>query len=277
MTAARFAVIAAVACSPSPALRGPASGPTTVGPSLPAGFTLDVVVPWQAELVLARLRLDDHARPFLLTQDTIVPLKQLPDGSTANAFRIAGIDAITDLTWNTDGVMLLVVGRQLGTLDEHGFRALVDLPVAGMRVVSAGPDHCWLFAPRAPTGDLYLYDKNGTIAEVVRARSPVTGVSGSARQAVAAIDTSIVKFGTDGTIQMVFDGDQAITAIAASDGGGVFFATAGGTFFLSPRNALTRLTATGARGIEIRGDDVFFILEDVGIVHGAKVSAFRTQ
>src|SRR5262245_58275313 len=100
MSTDRLVAMAAlvVACAAPPAPRSPT--PKDVGPALPAGFKLEVVVPWQAELVVARLRLDDQGRPFLVTQDTIVPLKQLPNGNAARPFRIAGVDAITDLTWS---------------------------------------------------------------------------------------------------------------------------------------------------------------------------------
>jgi hypothetical protein len=257
----------AIACS------HPHAPPRALRASLPPSFALQVVVPWRGGPHAARLRLDDGARPYLVTDDTFVPLARLPSGADARPFRIGGVSAIADVAWADGGVMLLVAGQQLATVDEHGFRPLADLPAADMRVVAAGAERCWLFAPSAADGRLYLYDRAGTVAEILRAPTAIHAVSGPVERAYAAIDTSIVRVSASGGVALVFDGGQPIVALVAA-GAGVFFSTATGTFFLSERNALTRLMSAGASAIEIRGDDVFLVLDGLGVVRGTPVSAF---
>ena len=242
--------------------------------ALPAPFALQVVVPWKGDAHVARLRLDDGGRPYFVTADAFVPLAHLPSGADAKAFRIAGAAALTDATWADGGAMLLVVGTQLGTVDQHGFRAIADLPAPGMRVVAAGSDRCWLFAPEAHDGRLYLYDRAGTVTEVLRAPGAIRAAAGTPVHAYAAIDSAIVRISARGA-EVVLDGGQPIIALAAARDNGVFFSTATGTFFLSEQRAITRLTAAGASAIEARGDDVFFVFDGLGVVRGAPVSAFR--
>jgi hypothetical protein len=241
--------------------------------ALPAPFALHLVVPWKADSHAARLRLDDGARPYLVTADTLVPLAHRPSGADARPFRIGGAATLTDVAWVEGGVMLLVVGTQLGTVDEHGFRAIADLPAPGMRVVAAGPDRCWLFAPAAGEGRLYLYERAGTVTEVLRAPSAIHAAAGTPAHAYVAIDSAIVRI-TDRGAELVLDGGQPIVALAAAGDTGIFFSTATGTFFLSEQRALSRVTAAGASAIEERGDDVYFMFDGLGIVHGAPVSAF---
>jgi hypothetical protein len=263
--AAALAVLA-IACSHPHA-------PHALRASLPPSFAMQVVVPWQGNPKLARLRLDDTARPYLVTDDTFVPLAHLPSGADARPFRIGGVTAIGDVAWADGGVMLLVADQQLDTVDEHGLRPLADLPVANMRVVAAGTEQCWLFAPSAADGRLYIYNRAGTVEEILRAPTAIHAVSGPVERAYAAIDTSIVRVSASGGVELVFDGGQPIVALAAARAG-VFFSTATGTFFLSERNALTRVMRAGATAIEIRGDDLFLVLDGVGIVRGTPVSAF---
>jgi hypothetical protein len=265
----RAAALAALAIGCS----HPHAPPRALRASLPPSFALQVIVPWRGGPHAARLRLDDGARPYLVTDDTFVPLARLPSGADARPFRIGGVSAITDVAWADGGVMLLVAGQQLATVDEHGLRPLADLPAADMRVVAAGAERCWLFAPSAAAGRLYLYDRAGTVAEILRAPTAIHAVSGPVERAYAAIDTSIVRVSASGGVALVFDGGQPIVALAAA-GAGVLFSTATGTFFLSERNALTRLMSAGASAIEIRGDDVFLVLDGLGVVRGTPVSAF---
>jgi hypothetical protein len=243
--------------------------------TLPGSFALELVVPWKADSHVARLRLDDAGHPYLVTTDSFVPLAHLPSGADAKPFRIGGVATLTDATWADGGVMLLVAGTQLGTVDEHGFRAIADLPAPGMRVVAAGPDRCWLFAP-AGDGRLYLYDRAGTVTEILRAPSAIHAAAGTSAHAYAAIDTSIVRI-TDRGAELVLDGGQPIIALAAARDHGVFFSTATGTFFLSDQRAIARLTAASASAIEARGDDVYFVFDGLGIVRGAPVSAFASR
>jgi hypothetical protein len=254
----------AIGCSHAP--------PRALRASLPPSFALQLVVPWRGSPHAARLRLDDAARPYLITDDTFVPLARLPSGADARPFRIAGVSAIADVAWAGGGVMLLVAGQQLATVDEQGFRPLADLPAEHMRVVAAGAERCWLFAPAAADGRLYLYDRAGTVVEILRAPAAIHAVSGPVERAYAAIDTSIVRVSPSGGVTLVFDGGQPIVALAAA-GAGVLFSTTTGTFFLSEGNAVMRLTSVGASAIEIRGDDVFFLLDGLGIVRGTPVSA----
>jgi hypothetical protein len=244
--------------------------------TLPAPFALQLVVPWKAGSRVARLRLDDAARPYLVTTDSFIPLAHLPSGADAKPFRIGGAATLTDATWADGGVILLVVGTQLGTVDEHGFRAIADLPAPGMRVVASGPDRCWLFAPAAGEGRLYLYDRAGTVTEVLRAPSAIHAAAGTPAHAYAAIDTSIVRI-TERGVELVLDGGQPILALAAARDHGVFFSTATGTFYLSDQRAIARLAAAGASAIEARGDDVYFVFDGLGIVRGAPVSAFASR
>jgi len=252
----------------------PPARPVTA--ALPAPFALHVVVPWKGDVHTARLRLDDGAHPYFVTADTIVPLAHLASGAEAKAYRIGGAATLTDAAWADGGVMLLVVGAQLGTVDAHGFRAIADLPAPGMRVVPADSDHCWLFDPAAKEARLYLYDRAGTIMEVLRAPSPIRGVAGVPAHAYVALDSSIVRISTRG-VEVVLDGGQPIIALAAARERGVFFATATGTFLLSDDRAVSRLTAAGATSIESRGDDVYFVFDRVGVVRGAPVSAFTSR
>jgi hypothetical protein len=261
--------VLAIACSHPHA-------PKALRASLPPSFAMQVVVPWKGSPKVARLRLDDGARPYLVTNDTFVPLAHLPSGADARPFRIGGVSAIGDVAWADGGVMLLVAGQQLDTVDEHGLRPLADLPVANMRVVAAGAERCWLFAPSAADGRLYVYNRAGTVEEILRAPTAIHAVSGPVERAYVAIDTSIVRVSSSGGVELVFDGGQPIVALAAARAG-VFFSTATGTFFLSERNALTRLMGAGASAIEIRGDDMFLVLDGLGIVRGTPVSAFAAN
>ena len=272
LVAAAGALAAVMALSCGHAATTP---PRAMHAALPAPFALHLVVPWK-DSHAARLRLDDGGRPYLVTADAFVPLAHLPSGADAKPFRIGGAATLTDAAWADGGVMLLVVGAQLGTVDEHGFRAIADLPAPGMRVIAAGPDRCWLFAPAAGDGRLYLYDRAGTVTEVLRAPSAIQAASGTPAHAYAAIGSSIVRISERGA-ELVLDGGQPIVALAAARDTGVFFSTATGTFFLSDQRALSRLTAAGASAIEARGDDVYFVFDGLGIVRGAPVSAFAAR
>jgi hypothetical protein len=273
MRTAVGAVIASVALSCGHATPPPVR---PVQAALPASFAMHVVVPWKGDTRAARLRLDDGARPYFVTADTFVPLAHLASGADAKPFRIAGAATLTDATWADGGVMLLVVGTQLGTVDDHGFRAIADLPAPGMRVVAAGPEHCWLFAPAASEGRLYLYDRAGTVTELLRAPGAIHAVTGTPAHAYAVIDSAIVRISERGA-EVLLDGGQPIVALAAARDSGAFFSTATGTFYLSDQRALSRLTAAGASAIEARGDDVYFVFDGLGIVRGAPVSAFAAK
>ena len=159
-------VLAACAHAPVAAPAAPVAAP-----ALPAGFAFDRVASWTTGPAGGRLRLDAAGRPYLITGDVLIPLARLPSGADATPFRIAGASPIGDATWVDDGVILLVVGDQLGTIGEHGFAPILALPERGMRAVAAARDKVWLFAPRA-TGDgtLFLYKRTGGLSAVLHAR-----------------------------------------------------------------------------------------------------------
>ncbi|HEX3760220.1 MAG TPA: hypothetical protein VHW23_15995 [Kofleriaceae bacterium] len=290
MRAARcFALVALAGCARSP--RGPsapstpvatapaAPAPMPVQPALPASFAFDLVAPGPAPA--ARLRLDGAGRPYLVTRDTLVPLARLASGEAAQPFRIAGAAAIGDVAWVGDGVMLFVVGSQLGALDEHGFAPFLELPEPDMAVVAAGPDRCWLF-PRGGGGRLYLYERAGTLTEVLHVDEPIRAVSGPPQRAHVAVGSSILRIAADpraastGAAELVFDAGEPIVALAAVAPAGVLFSTRGGTFYLSGGAAVTRVTPQVASAIAVHGDDVFLAFDAAGIVHGAPVSALAS-
>jgi hypothetical protein len=244
-----------------------------VEPAFPAGFSLDVVLTLQPGRRDTRLRLDGGGRPYLVTKDTFVPLQRLASGDAAKAFKVAQADPIGDVAWMEEGVMLIVVGNKLGVIGERGFVPILDLPMSGMRVVAATTERCWLFAPETEgEGRLYVYAKAGTVTELLRAPAAIRAVSGTPDRAYLAVNGSLMRI-AGANAELVFDGPEPIVALGAI-AAGVFFSTKSGTFFLSNRNEVSRLTKDGALAIETHGDEVFLHLDALGIVRGAPVSAF---
>jgi hypothetical protein len=200
----------------------------------------------------ARLRIDTAGRPYVITPAAIVPIQRLASGEPARPFRVAGAAAIEDAAW-VDDVLLLIVGRQLGTIDDRGFVPIVALPVEHMRIAAASADSCWLFA----NDRLYKYTKGSTaLVETLHAPGAIGAVSGS----YVAIGGSLVR-----RTDLVFDGDDPILAVAETPTGAIF-STRRGVFALVG-TTVSQLAAQPALAIAIHGDDVFLQLDGVGIVH----------
>lgn len=265
-------LVALIACSSAPKRSAIAPiRPTVNTAPLPPGFSLDVVVALKPSTP-ARLRLDEAGRPYLITADALVPVQRLPSGETAKPFKIRNATPIGDVTWADDGVMLIVVGAELGVIRERGFQAILQLPQPGMRVVRAAAERVWLFAPDDAEGRLYLYDKAGMVSQLLRAGLPIRAVSGTPDRVYVAVGTTLLRI-TDTAVDIVFDGSEDIVAIAATPAG-VFVSLASGTFFRTDAGAISRLTKNGALAIESRGDDVYMHLDALGVIRGAPVSAF---
>jgi hypothetical protein len=244
--------------------------PIEIRPALPTGFVLETVVA-QVPAEAPRLRLDGGGRPFLVSKDVLVPLQKLPSGEPAKPFRIGKADAIGDVTWLEEGVIMLVVGAQLGVVTEAGFQPILPLPHEGMRVVAATANSLWLFAPGSVDGHLYLYEKGDKLSEPLRIEAPITAVSGTPDRFYVVTGHSLLRV-AKGALELVFDGDEDIRAVAAA-ANGVLFATKSGSFYISDAGAITRLTSDGASAIELHGDELFMVTDAHGIVRGAPVSS----
>jgi hypothetical protein len=266
-------VVATFACGapPEPRTLSPPP-PSPSQPALPAGFSLDLVVPLKPG-GSGRLRLDDAGRPYVVTKDTLLPAQRLPDGTPAKPFKLANAPAIEDVAWADDGVVLVVVGSELGVIGPEGFVAILALPGPGMRVVHAAPGQVWLFAPGDRDGRLYLYDKAGTVAELARVGVPIRAVSGSPASVFVAAGGSLVRIaGTSRQVELLLTGREDILAVGATPNG-VFLSTSAGTFFRSDGGIVTRITRDGALAIQTHGEDIYLHLAAIGIVHGTPVSA----
>lgn len=261
-------VFATVACRSAPKPR-PVPPPSPSQPTLPAGFSLDLVVPLKPG-GSGRLKLDDAGRAYIVTKDMLVPALRLPDGTPAKPFKLANATAIEDVAWADDGVVLVVVGSELGVLGPEGFLAILALPGPGMRVVPAAPGRVWLFAPGDRDGHLYLYDKAGTVSELLRAGVPIRDVSGSPDRVYVASGGSLVRIAGQ-QVELVFTGRDHILTVSATQSG-AFLSTSAGTFYRSDAGVITRITRDGAIAIETHGDNVYLHLDAVGIVRGGPIS-----
>ena len=258
---AAFVLIALAACAaPRPPVRAPADI------AAPPAIALTTLVELPTTTT-ARLRLDDAGRPYLITHTTIVPLQRLDSGEAARPFRIAGAAELEDAAWMDDGVLVIVVGQELGVVGETGFAPVATLPSPHMHVTRAAADTAWVFAPASSDGRLYIYAKSGALTEVLHAPAAITAVSGSLERAFLAIGGSILRLTAHATTELVFDGADPIIALAATPTG-VMFSTRNGVFVAHER-AVVRLTAQPASAIEVHGDDVILVLQGIGVVQGA--------
>jgi hypothetical protein len=244
--------------------------PKLAVPALPPSYALDIVVPSQKKLD-ARLRLDESGRPYLVGRDVLLPLARLPSGEPAKPFKVAKAPAIDDAAWSDDGVLLLVVGSELGVIREQGFVKVATLPAPNMRVVSATKGQVWLYAPGAADGRLYLYDKSGAVTVPFEAGAPIRAVSGSPDRVYVAIGKSLLRI-TD-RVELVFASFDPILAVAATPTG-AYFSTTGGTYFRTDPGVVSRIAKDGAIAIATHGQEVFLQLESIGIVRGTPTSAF---
>lgn len=266
----RFALAAlsafVAACGAPPRPTAP-KRPIVVRADLPPGYSLDVVLRLQPGSARdTRLRVDPRVGPYLITPNTVVPLRRLPDGQPAKPFRIAKADPIGDVDWTYDGVMLIVVGSELGVLGEKGFTPILALPKSGMHVVAGDDEYsCLLFDPSDSSGRLYHYRKEGTVMELLRVPGPIRAVDGSPPEAFVATGGSLLRISGWDEVELLYDGAEPILAVA--DGSpGVFFSTANGTFYRSREGVVRRLMKESAVAIEKSGIDVFFHVDAVGIV-----------
>jgi hypothetical protein len=266
----RALVLAAAACGGTAKQRPIPVRPRIAVPALPPSYALDIVVPAQTKLD-ARLRLDEGGRPYLVGRNVFLPLPRLASGEPAKPFKIAKASAIGDATWSDDGVLLLVVGSELGVIREQGFVKVATLPAPDMRVVAATKGQVWLYAPDAPDGRLYLYDKSGTVTVPFEAGAPIRAVSGTPNRVYVAIGKSLLRI-TD-RVELVFASPDPIIAIAAT-AKGAYFSTTGGTYFRTEPGVVSRIAKDGAIAIATHGEEVFLQLESVGIVRGTPTSAF---
>jgi hypothetical protein len=250
-----------IACSTPPIVRSP-SAPPTAPTALHTSIALDTLVNLPPASY-GRLRLDADGHPYLISRSTIVPLQRLASGDPAKPFRITGATLIDDLAWTSDGVMVFVVGQQLGVVGDAGFAPIVTLPTPHMRVVTASADTMWLFGP---DGHLYTYAEDGTLTEVLHVPAAIADVSGSLDRTYVAIGGSIVRLTNRTTTELVFDAADPITALAAIPNG-VLFSTTRGVFVLSNDRAVARLTDGPAVALAVHGDDVFLQLDGTGVVH----------
>lgn len=218
-----------------------------------------------------RLRLDADGHPYLIGRATIVPIQRLPSGEPAKPFRVAGAPGLDDVAWTSDGVMLLVVGQQLGVVGDTGFAPVLALPAPHMRVAAAGAETVWL---AGGDGRLFTYRKGGALAEVLHAPSAITDVSGTPERAYVAVGGSILR-ASGASTELVFDAADPITALAAVPDG-VVFSTTRGVFALLHDRA-TRLLDTSAIAIAAHGDDVFVQLAGVGVVRGSLAAIAAAQ
>ena len=220
-----------------------------------------------------RLRLDAEGHPYLIGRSTIVPVERLASGEPAKPFRIAGVTTIDDVAWTSDGVMLVVVGPELGVVAGAGFTPVVTLPAPHMRVVAAGADSLWV---SGGDGRLFAYDKgSAALVEVVRSPAAIADVSGTRDRVYLAVGGSLLRATHGTSVELVFDAADPITAVAAVPDG-VLFSTTRGVFALL-HDRVTRLLDTSAVALAIHGDVLFVQLAGVGVVRGSLAAIAAAQ
>lgn len=268
-------LVACGAASTRPAAPAPVAPLAAV---VPDGFDLALV--WRSESVgpaptpHPRLRVDPSGRAFALVDDVFVPLTS-PSGTVAKPIRLRNI-AIGDYAWADDGMLLVVVDRALHRVTPAGLDRLAELPARGMHVATATADRCWLFGGEGDSaGAIFLYDQRAGLHSVLQFPKPVRAITGTPARAHVATEGSILRIALGSPMELVYDGEDEIVALADAADGGVFFSTKRGVFYLSSDRRLLHLMNERASDLQSTTNELYMVFDDVGIARGAPLSAFR--
>jgi len=252
-------------------------GPEPFAATVPRSFEMSFVWRMGRSIALSpippRLRVDARGRPVLLYGSVFVPLR---GRGTAEALPPYRLDVgVSDAAWTEDGALLVVSDRSLGVALPEGFTRIADLPAADMQVVPAGPGQCWLFGGEGDFARrLYLYDRGGVVAPVVKTPAPIAAVAGDATSVVVATAGALLRVTPGDRTVLLHRGDEPIRAVAVAGQSGIFFATARGVFYLREGGASFRMLDEGADDLQIRDEELFVLFRDAGVLRGSPVSAF---
>lgn len=275
--------VACAACGGGEAsrLRGLA-GPGAFEATVPRSFEMRFV--WRMGRTISlspippRLRVDAAGRPVLLYGDVFVPLRPSDALTPAPPFRLGDWGGLDDAAWMADGTLLVVRDRTLGVVLPEGFVRIADLPAARMHVAPAGPGRAWLFGGEGDLARrLYLYDQSGVVAPVLAAAEPIAAVAGTADRLFVATGGVLLRVTPGDGAVLLHRGGEPIRALALAGDAGVFFTTAAGVFFLREGGASWRVLDEGAEDVQVRGEELYLLFRDAGVLRGSPVSSFATM
>lgn len=214
--------------------------------------------------------MDSNGQPWLSFGNVVIALKIEEKKEPPPPLLVAPGTVIDQFAWTSDGVPLVVSGRQLGTVGLQGFVPMIDLPSDHMRLAVAPGDFCYLFG-----GDnarnLLLVQKDGGIRHLFEAEGPITTVAGYGEHTFVAVGKTVYRLTKGKPVELLGKLRSDVLSIAPISETSVFYATETTVGYLSPGHAST--LAEKKRGqLALYDEKLYIFVPDEGLVVYSPVS-----
>ena len=236
-------------------------------------------LPDEGKNIKGKFQLNEVGQPTLLQNNIFYTLKNQKDQHTMPPFRVGGKQEINNYAWMNDGTLLMVAEKQLGGLTATGFKRILTLPTAGMKVEPATESVCYIFRgdTKEQQRNLYLYRKGGKLLHLLEAPEPITAVAGDGVLTFAAIGDSVFAVIADNPPVLVYTSDEKIVSLAASTvTTGIFFSTVNKVGYIYQRGQGYVFIKNKGGQVRVHNDDLYLFLEGEGILKVDPVTNFAT-
>lgn len=220
---------------------------------------------------------DAEGRPTLLTGTRLARLA-ITNKQQFEAIRLPdpGQD-IEHFAWMRDGAMLAIAGKRLIVPGENGFQTILKLPEKGMRMVPADAETLYIYGgtSRAQRLSVYLYRKDGALAELARLPYPVTAVAGNGDVHFVAVGRSILIISPGEPVSLVYRPRSEVRSLAFAPPYGLFFATRDSVGFIHAAGKGFKFLAVRNAQVHVGGDHLYIVIPDEGVLRSSPVNEFK--
>lgn len=221
-------------------------------------------------------RVDHEGTPYMLIGRRLIAAKH-SDDSRAEAFSLGKGEAINDLVWMSDGILLLVEGNRLMISTPEGLKPVQVLPGPGMRLAAASEDSVYLFGGDDPEQrtKLYIYKAGGKLLHLMKAESPISAAAGDGKVTFVAIDKGVYRLEPGVPLAAALLAQAPVTSLTLGPKSTFFYSTSKGTGFSDGRRGGSPFVIGEGAEVQVRGELFYlFFPKDVAIIKGRPVSSF---